>query len=442
MQGSIGVIRISGDEAISVANKVFRCAKEGVSLENMAGYTAAYGYMFNEKGHIDDGVALVFRAPHSYTGEDVVELSCHGGPVVLKQLLRAVLDAGAVSAGPGEFTKRAFLNGKLSLTQAEAVMDVISAQSTAALQTANGIKNGSVYKKITALKDILVFCAASVAAYVDFPEEGTEYMDTTGWLDKLKQVEKELGELIRSFDSGALIKNGIDCVIAGKPNVGKSTLMNLLAQSERSIVTDIAGTTRDIVEETVELDGVLLRLSDTAGIHSGSDEVEKIGIEKAKQRMKNAQLVLAVFDAGRPLCQEDMSILESIKDQPTVLIVNKTDLGIAADLSVLQSYGKAVCISAAKGQGVDELKAAIMQACGANTLTPGQPVLANERQLEAAKRALSAVQSAVFDAKCGQTFDLIGVVLEDAISALLELNGESVGETVVSEIFSKFCVGK
>lgn len=439
MPGGIGTIRISGDDAREIADRVFRT--KGKKVADMAGYTAAFGKIYNKGELIDEAVALVFAAPHSYTGEDVVELSCHGGEYVLKAVLRAVFAAGAEPAAPGEFTRRAFENGKLSLTQAEAVMDIISASGAGALACANNAKGGAVYKAVSAIREKLVYCAALIAAYTDFPEEGEEEMDKVGFLSQLESAKEDLSKLIEGFDSGAVIKNGVNCVILGKPNVGKSTLMNMLARRERSIVTDIAGTTRDVVEETVEIGAIRLNLADTAGLRESDNEVEKIGIDMAKSRAENAQLILAVFEAQNPIDQDDIELLQSIKDKPHVIIINKADIS-EPDLSPFEPFGKPVVISAKEKSGESELRDEILKQVNASQIDPNGVLLANERQLTAAKRAYDALSQTTDDLKAGMPYDAVGVLLDDSISALLELTGERVSEAVVDEVFSKFCVGK
>ena len=440
--GALGIIRISGENAVAVGDSVFRCAANGKSLANMKGYTAAYGHVFDKSGDIDDGVATVFRAPHSYTGEDAVEFSLHGGEQVMRQTLRAIFAAGAVQAQPGEFTKRAFLNGKMSLMQAEAVMDVIGASSSAALKAANAVKEGAAFQKIQDMKETLTYCAAQAAAYVDFPEEGLQEMDETGFLNKLNAVKTQLAALIAGYDNGAVIKSGIECVIVGKPNVGKSTLMNLLAGKERSIVTNIAGTTRDIVEETVEVGGILLRLSDTAGLREGGDLVESIGMERAKEKMKNAQLILAVFDAGEQPDDADISLLDTVPDTPKIIILNKTDLGCKVDASPFEKYGTVIKMSAATGEGAKDLQQAISKTAGLWKLDPDAVGIANERQLVAAKAALCALEDAIDAYTAGQMLDAVGILLDESIASLLELTGERVSDAVVDQVFANFCVGK
>lgn len=437
---AIGMIRISGENAFSVAKKVFAPLKK--DIDEMDGYTAAYGHAFDDDGEFDDGVLTIYKAPNSYTGEDVVEITLHGGAAVLKRTLRDVLKSGAVMAQGGEFTKRALLNGKMSLTQAEAVMDIISAGNNDALQCAIKIKNGAIYDKIHALCDELTYNAAEVAQFIDFPEEGEQYYDSSLLIDRLSKIEFELDNLIKDFDNGAKIRHGIDCAIVGRPNVGKSTLMNLLTNSDRSIVTSIAGTTRDIVEETAELDGITLNLSDTAGIHESTDEVESIGIDRAKERMVSSQLILAVFAADTPIDNNDFEILDSIKNLPHIIILNKTDLSSGGIYNILQKYGKVVLMRAKSGEGLDELKSAIIDCCGVNQLNENSLYLANERQLSMTQNAKEALDDAINALKLGLTLDAVSVSIESAIDSLMLLTGEKVSDSIIAQVFENFCVGK
>lgn len=441
-KGSIGIIRISGDDAAKVADRVFKPVSENKTIENLKGYQAAFGHIFDNEGVIDECVALKFNAPHSYTGEDTVELSIHGGEAVLKQALRAVYSSGARPAEGGEFTKRAFLNGKMSLAEAEAVMEMISAKGSAAARAAVAILDGESGKKIQEIKDLLVYASAMVVTFTDFPEEGAQEMEDEKFFEKLSTAKNELEKLIKDYDKGKIIKQGVDCVIIGKPNVGKSTIMNLLSRFDRSIVTAVAGTTRDIVEETVDIGGVTLNLCDTAGIHGSDDLVEKIGIEKALERIETAGLVLAVVSAQTDIDDEDIELLKKVGDTPKIIIVNKTDINKNPNISKLSGFGEVVFCSAKTGVGVDELRQEILEKIGVSHIDASANLIANERQFNCINEAKIAIENAINEVKCGQTLDAVGMLIEDAIGALLRLTGENVSETVVAEVFSKFCVGK
>ena len=335
-EGGIGVIRISGDEAQNIADRVFKNIN-GKRLCDMKGYTAAFGNVYQDGEKLDEAVALVFREPNSYTGENVVELSCHGGIYITKQVLRAVIEAGAVPAQAGEFTKRAFLNGKIDLTEAESVMDIISAKSKSAARAAMCVKEGALRKKINSVKDELLTLAAHLSAWADYPEEDIAEVDDGMILAVCDKAESELENLLGTYDSGQAVKQGIDTVIAGRPNVGKSTLMNLLSGYEKSIVTDIPGTTRDIVENIVVAGNVILRLSDTAGLRNTEDRVERIGVDRARNRLEQCGLLLAVFDYSRELTKDDLDLLEASVNVPSIAVINKKELNCKLDINKISS---------------------------------------------------------------------------------------------------------
>lgn len=440
--GGIGVVRISGPEARAVAGRVFRSA-HGKNLDEIKGYTALYGRVFDEGGDIDEAIALNFRAPASFTGEDVVELSCHGGLYVMRRVLKAVFAAGASPAGPGEFTRRAFLNGKIGLTEAESVMQIISAQGVEAGKAALAGHDGALEKRIHAIRETLLSAAAHLEAWADYPDDDIPQVDEAELKQTLARTKTDLEKLLAQFDAGKAIREGVNTVIAGRPNVGKSTLMNLLSGCERSIVTEYAGTTRDIVEETVLLGGVPLHLADTAGIRSTSDPVEQIGVDRAKERVQTAQLVLAVFDSSQKLNEEDLALMEAVKDAPAVAVINKSDLENQIDLPYIEKiFQQVVYISALSGEGLEALKEAVTSILKTNELDPSGGILFTERQRDAARRALDCVQEASDALHAGMTLDAVTVSVEGAISTLLELTGERATEAVVDQVFAHFCVGK
>ncbi len=440
--GGMGVIRISGENALAVAESVFSSVS-GKKISEMKGYTASFGKIMDDDEMIDEAVALVFRAPHSYTGEDVVEISCHGGMYVTRRVLRAVISHGAAPAGPGEFTKRAFLNGKMGLTEAESVMDIISANGEQSARAALGIKEGRLRRKIDEVRTQLITQAAHLAAWADYPEDEIPEVDETELKAALYDSAEKLSALLKTYDAGKLMREGVDTVIAGKPNVGKSTLMNLLSGCERSIVTNIPGTTRDIIEETVILGGIPLRLSDTAGIRTTDDPVESIGVSRARDRLLSAGLVFAVFDASIPLTDDDRELISLLENAPAVAVINKTDLDVKIDDAFIRERIKhVVSISAKNGSGISELEAQVGQIVGTAGLDTTQGILATERQKADAQKALTLIEEARLALDAGVTLDAVTVVIEDAIDSLLELTGERVTEAVVDKVFSQFCVGK
>ena len=440
--GGIGIVRLSGEDAVRIAGECFR-AYSGKPVSEMKGYTAAYGEVFDAEGPVDEAVLLVYRAPKSYTGENVAELCCHGGLFIMQKVLRTVLGRGAVPAQAGEFTRRAFLNGKMDLAQAESVMNVIAAQGSAALNAARSTLQGSVSKKIGEIAASLVGAAAGLAAWADYPDEDIPEVESGALLHTVTQAEGELNKLIARYDSGKAVTQGVNTVICGKPNVGKSTLMNLLSGYSRSIVTSVAGTTRDVVEETVRVGDILLRLADTAGLRDTEDEVERIGVSIAKERIDNADLVLAVFDSSRPLTEEDISLIGLCKNKRCVAVVNKSDLAPAFDPEALRAEIPAVVVISAKDPScADALKTALEQTLGTGGLDFSQEMLAGERQLNCAKNAAACLKEAREALESGLTVDAVNVSIDCALNELYALTGQKATEETVNEVFRRFCVGK
>ena len=439
----LGVVRISGEDAVAVGEKIFRPFKGGRELKTLGGYSCAYGRVFDAEGDIDEAVATVFIAPRSYTGENTVEFSCHGSPALLKRVLRAALAAGAALAGPGEFTKRAFLNGKLTLTQAEAVMDLISAKSAGAGKAALAMRDGALYKKIKKITEELTALESHFAAWSDYPEEDVPELSNEHMESVLKEAQAVLKRLIDTYDAGKVIREGAVTVIAGKPNVGKSTLMNLLSGRDRSIVTEVAGTTRDVVEESVLVGDIPIRLLDTAGIHETEDRVEKIGVDMANTEIDRCDVVIAVFDSSAPLDSDDMNLIEKLRGKPAVAVINKSDLETRADIDVIKNgFERAVVISAASGNGEEEFRKALSEVLKTADLDPAEPVMANERQLDCVCRAKRAVDEAISAGEFGMTLDAVGICVETALDCLYELTGEKASDAVIEQVFSRFCVGK
>lgn len=441
--GGISAVRISGEQAFEIAGKVFKPFYPKIEVKEMKGYTAAYGKIFDGGERLDDGVLLVYRAPHSYTGEDVCEIFCHGGIYVTQRVLTACLKSGAEPAAAGEFTKRALLNGKMSLTQAEAVADIISAQGQQLLSCSNAQREGALYRRAEAVSDKIMEVSAQISAWIDYPDDDTPVV-TPEWLsEKLSDVENDLSELLSEYDTGRLIREGISCVIVGKPNVGKSTIMNSLSGRQRSIVSSVAGTTRDIVEETVNLNGAVCLLSDCAGIHETDDEIEKIGVEIMLKRLENADVVLAVFDGSKELSDEDLRLIEHIGSKNVIPVVNKSDLEIKLDLNAVESrLGKAAVISAKEGKAAEIIGKEITSRLKLDRFDGNAGFLANERQRACVIRAEEHVRASLSAVTAGITADAVGVELEAALDAVYELSGKKAGDEVIAEVFKRFCVGK
>lgn len=440
--GGIAVIRISGERAFEVAEKIFVPAGDK-KVADMRGYTCAYGEAFDGEERLDDCILTVFRAPHSFTGEDTAEISCHGGIYVTRRILRAALANGAVMAQAGEFTKRAFLNGKIDLTQAESVMDIISAKGERELKMAENIREGAAYKAARKISDRLMNMLGSLAAWTDYPDENIPEVEPETMRTELENIRAELESLIRNYDSGRILREGVSTVIVGRPNVGKSTLFNALSGCERSIVTDIAGTTRDAVEETVKLGDVTLRLMDTAGIRETSDKIEEIGVNIAQKAIESAELVIAVFDGSEKMCDDDVNIINKINFNNSVAVVNKNDLSTVIDITELEKHFKhIVYLSAKENSGTDELCACIEDIFRLNEPFFNDVTVANERQKKCVDVCLENVEKAVEAIECGEMLDAVNVLIDYAEQSLLELIGEKITDAVVDEVFSRFCVGK
>lgn len=448
-EGALSVIRISGADAIKLAAAIFE-PYGGRAVGEMAGYSCAYGRIVSGGERLDDGVLTVFRAPHSYTGEDVAEISCHGGAYVTKRILRLCVEKGARPAERGEFTRLAFMNGKLGLTQAEAVMEVISAQGELTLRSANLAREGALFRRIDEVRQRLIKLLGELAAWVDYPEEDLPEVEEGAMQATVRHALGAVERLIRGYDNGMLLKSGIPAVIAGKPNVGKSTLMNLLLGYERAIVTDIAGTTRDLLEETVRLGDITLRLSDTAGLRETEDEVERIGVELARKRLGESALVIAVFDGSVPPDSGDRALIGEIEEVRkgggrVIALINKSDIAAQhteAYRELCEGLAHVIEISAKTGSGRERLEAAAAELFGAAGGADDGVIFVNERQRYCLGRAQEHLQAALDGMGIGMTPDVVTISITEAAAALAELTGERVTDSIVDEVFSKFCVGK
>ncbi len=430
--GGLGVIRVSGQDAVSICEKIVRVRG---GLQDLAAGGAAFASVWDGAEKVDEIVVTVFRAPRSFTGEDTVELSCHGGRYVLRRVMELLLANGCALAGAGEFTKRAFLNGKMDLTQAEAVIDLIHADSRLQAKSALGQMDGGLRRRVEAVQDALSGVTTEIMAYVDYPEETIGEIDERDILKKLTAAGEELSALCDTFRTGEIIGRGVRCAIVGRPNVGKSTLMNALCHAERSIVTEIPGTTRDLIEQSAVIRDIVLRLTDTAGIRETEDAVEKIGVERAEQAARAAELILLVLDGTKPLTAEDHALLRAYRDRAIVLL-NKCDKAILADAP------GALAVSAKTGEGLEALYDAIEKKVFDGLPEREDIIVTNLRQQEAIRRARDLTADSVAAIGAGHTPDLVGLDVEAAAAALGEVTGREIREKVIDDIFGRFCVGK
>ena len=446
MTGSgIGIIRISGEKSVSIAEKIFHPGKKGKKLSEQAAYTAHYGMIKDGEEIIDEVLVLLMKKPHSYTAEDTVEIHCHGGVYVMKRILDLVIRNGARPADPGEFTKRAFLNGRIDLSQAEAVMDVIQAKNEYALKNSVSQLKGSVMKKIRALREQVLYEIAYIESALDDPE----HISLEGYPQKLcvkvDNFLKESEELLTGAEEGRVLREGIRTVIVGKPNVGKSSLLNALAGDERAIVTEIAGTTRDALEEQIRIRGLTLNLVDTAGIRETEDVVERIGVDRAKNMVNEADLVLYVVDSSSVLDENDEEIISFLKDQNVIVLLNKSDLPSAVNSEMIQERlsKPVISVSAREETGIEEFADLLEKMFLEGRVSFNDEVyLTNARQknaMEEAKRSFERVKESI---EAGMPEDFFSIDLMAAYDSLGQILGESVGEDLVNEIFSKFCMGK
>ena len=441
----IGIVRISGAGAVRTAGKIYRSPGGKKRLEDVPSHTIHYGYIYDGDLMADEVLVMVMRGPRSYTGEDTVEINCHGGLLAVRRVLEAVLHAGARMAEPGEFTKRAFLNGRIDLSQAEAVMDVINAGSEYALDSSLSQLKGSVMRSVRKIREEILYEIAFIESALDDPE----HISLEGYPERLEektaQEKERIERLIRSFSEGKMIREGIRTVIVGKPNAGKSSLMNMLVGEEKAIVTDVAGTTRDVLEEQVMLEGISLRMMDTAGIRETSDLVEQIGVERARKYAREADLILYVVDASVPLDENDREILEIIRDRKTIVLLNKSDLPQVLSPGDLEQMGTwpVLSISAGNRQGVEILEEQIRKMFFEGELEFNDQVyITNARHKNALEKARDSLEMVENSIAAGMPEDFFSIDLMDAYEALGTILGESVGEDLVNEIFSKFCTGK
>ncbi len=449
----IGIIRVSGPQALSICDTVYLSSKKEHTLLSHEPNTIKFGYICDGDEIIDEIMISYMKAPHSYTMEDVIEINSHGGMLVMNRILNLLLDKGCRLAEPGEFTKRAFLNGRIDLTKAEAVMDIISAQNNFAFESSKGQLQGKLSSKIRSLREKILYEMAFIESALDDPEN----YDLTGYPDKLKAIvdpmKKEIASLIETADEGKIRKEGIKTVIVGKPNAGKSSLLNALTGDERAIVTDIAGTTRDVIEETVRLGDIVLHVIDTAGIRDTEDIIEKIGVDKAKSKIEEADLILYILDSTNEIDSEDKDIIELCKSKKTIVLLNKNDLSdnikITEDIIRMHFSDSSndhlpiIRTSMLKGNGISELKDAISELFFNGDIVPKQEIyITNVRHKDLLNKAFDSLELVLDSISKNLSEDFYTVDLTGAYEALGEILGEEIGDDLVEEIFSKFCMGK
>ena len=441
----IGIVRISGDEALAIIDRIYRSKNNNVRLNDCKSHTIHYGYIYDGDEVVDEVMVLLMKAPNSYTREDTVEIDCHGGVYVMKRILETVIKYGARPAEPGEFTKRAFLNGRLDLTQAESVIDVINAKNDYALKSSLNQLKGSVHEEVKKIRDEIIYQIAFIESALDDPE----HISLEGYPEKLHKIVdnkvEKVDKLLKSFDNGRILKEGINTVIVGKPNAGKSSLLNILVGQEKAIVTEIAGTTRDVLEEQINLNGITLNVMDTAGIRNTSDVVEKIGVDRARKYAVNADLVIYVIDASTELDENDYEIMKLLQDKKAIVLLNKSALDTKVQPEEVKKYldKKVISISAKNNTGIDEFEDTIKEMFFQGEVTFNDEIYSiNVRQKNSLQIVLEHLKQVNQSIEDGMAEDFFSIDLMGAYEELGKIIGESVEDDLVEEIFSKFCMGK
>lgn len=442
-EGGIGIVRISGQKSLEILSKIFK-PKSGKRVEELKNFSINYGHIYNGEELVDEVLVSILKGPKTYTREDIVEINCHGGFVITEKVLETVLRYGARHAEVGEFTRRAFLNGRIDLTQAEAVIDLIHGKTEKSVSLSLNQLRGDLKEQIAHLKKLLLDVAAHVNVVLDYPEEGIDDPLPEGLVDNLKFVMVTADKLIKSYDKGKMIKEGIKTAIVGKPNVGKSSLLNSVLREERAIVTHVAGTTRDIIEEVINLKGIPLVLVDTAGIRKTEDIVETIGVEKSKELMETADLILFVIDGSEELTDEDFKIHEKIKAANVIGIINKIDVEKKVDVTALNKVENWIEISAKESIGIDEMESRIYSYIVKGDVEDNSQklIITNVRHKSALEKTKDAVKNIFETIESGLPMDLIAVDLKEGLDALSEVTGEISSEDLLDHIFKNFCVGK
>lgn len=444
-EGGISIIRVSGEKSLDIVRNIFR-DKNGKALEDIKPYTMKYGFIIEkETGDVLDEVLISFmKGPRSFTAENTVEINCHGGVIATKKILEEVIKSGARVAEPGEFTKRAFLNGRIDLSQAEAVIDIIRAKTELSMKSAVQQSEGRISREINKIRGKLLEIIAHIEATVDYPEDDLEEMTAEKVSTRLNTVIDEVNKILSTADEGKIIREGLNTVIVGKPNVGKSSLLNSLLMEKRAIVTEIPGTTRDVIEEYINIEGVPIKVIDTAGIRETEDVVEKIGVEKSKEKINEADLIILMLDLSRELDDEDREIIQYIKDKKYIILLNKTDLGGKIDRGDISTLNSQYIIetSAKTGQGLDKLKDCIKELFFKGEVKSKDLIITNTRHKEALIRAKENCIQAIDALKNTLAIDLASIDIRNAWSNLGEITGDTIEEDIIDKIFSEFCLGK
>lgn len=445
-EGGIAIIRISGNKALDIADEVFM-AKNKQSVKSMNTYTMRYGHIIERDSReiIDEAIISYMKGPYSYTGENVIEVNCHGGVVATNRVLNEIVKAGARLAEPGEFTKRAFLNGRIDLSQAEAIMDIITAKTDLSMKSAMMQRNGSLTKEINELRKYLLNVLALIEYAVDFTEDDEDVVDdhlVSQIKDGINKTIIKVKNLLKNADEGKIIRDGLNVVIVGKPNVGKSSLLNALLREKRAIVTDIPGTTRDVIEEYINIEGIPIRITDTAGIRETEDTVERIGVEKSKEKIEEADLIILILDTSRDIDEEDKKIIEVIKDKNHIVLLNKVDLEKKISDSIVNSLNNKIEISAKTGEGIEKLKEEIKRLFFNGEIDSESLIISNTRHKQALYRSLENCTIASDRVNANEYLDLISIYITAAMKSLGEITGDELEEDLLNKIFSEFCVGK
>jgi len=443
-EGGIAIVRISGDKAKDVVEKIFQ-AKNGQSIKDMKSYTMKYGYIIDENNnHIDEVIVSFMKGPRSFTAEDTIEINCHGGVVATNKVLEQVIKQGVRIAEPGEFTKRAFLNGRIDLSQAEAVIDIINAKTDLSMKSALMQSEGLISKEIRVLREKLLSTIAHIEATVDYPEDDLEEVTSEMAIRDLDIIKKEIKEFIETAEEGKILREGLSTVIVGKPNVGKSSLLNALTKENRAIVTDIPGTTRDVIEEYINISGIPIKIIDTAGIRETDDVVEKIGVERSRAKINDADLIILILDSSNELTEEDKEIINHISNKKYMILLNKSDLNSKITQKDLENINctNIYSISAKTGEGIDEVRTAIKDMFFKGDISTNNVIITNTRHKEALLRAYECIESAINTLNYTFAIDLASIDIRNAWTFLGEITGDSLEENIIDKISKDFCLGK